>query len=307
MSQYQPNNTPPKTNRTISLVAMLLAIACIYLFVSRQNIKNEAGTALKQKQTTIDSMTGDRVYLQANFDAASARLDLLMSKNIRMKDTLDSNRIAMAKLRDQIKNILDDKKAAQEDLAKARTMLYLLVAKAQEYQLYIAELERDNATLTGENNLLTEERDYTVEQNIALKMTGSVLHASNVQLDAVRHRPGGLEKEVENARRVDELRVTFDIDENRIVESGVKEIYVRIITPSRGVLYIKANGSGNLTAADGRTVKYTTIKEVSVKRNEPVRGIVARWQQKGVYIPGRYRVELYNMGYKIGQGTVELQ
>ena len=72
-------------------------------------------------------------------------------------------------------------------------------------------------------------------------------------MEAINLKRGG-KKEVETskARRADMLRVVFDIDENRIAESGNKEIFLRITSPDGRLLSNAAYGSGVTTADDGQ-------------------------------------------------------
>src|SRR4051812_6293425 len=91
MSQYDNTNLRPDQNdrsgknsiRIIGWITIiLLSGCCLYLFVSRNRMAAENGQALRQKQQAIDSVKTDRLYLQAGFDAASAKIDMMMSKNV---------------------------------------------------------------------------------------------------------------------------------------------------------------------------------------------------------------------------------
>jgi len=291
----------------ISCVMIVALLACcLYLFISKNKVVSENNVALKQKQQIIDSVKTDRTYLQADFDAASAKIDQLMSKNAGLKDSLQDNKAAIAELQTQIRIILSNQKATQAELMKARNMIYMLNDKAQTYELYIAELERDNRTLTGENKLLSKERDETVENNIALKMAGAVLHASNIRMVPIHKHSGGMEKETSDAKKVDKIRIMFDIDENRIAESGTKQIYVRIVAPDNKVLY-SDNVSGTMNTIKEHKIKFSILKEIDLTKNQPLKNVVLEWLQKDTYPKGVYKIELYNWGYKIGQGRMELR
>jgi hypothetical protein len=168
-------------------------------------------------------------------------------------------------------------------------------------------LERENTILTGNNKVLTRERDSTVTQNIAIKQLASVLHASNIRMDAIRVKRNGKEKETRKAKKADVLRVTFDIDENRIAESGTKMIYLRIVGPDGSVLNNPANGSGMMTSSKGDHLTYTLPKSLSLVQNQPVKGITVDWNQDGDYAKGVYKIEIYNDGYAVGSGEVNLK
>ena len=262
--------------------------------------------AMQQKQQIIDSVKTDRAYLQVDFDAASARIDQIMSKNAGLNDSLQARKAALAELQTQIRTILRNQKASQSELVKARDMIYMLNDRTKTYELYIADLEKENKTLTGENEQLSKERDETVETNIALKMTGAVLHASNIRMEPIHERSHGREKETSKAKNVDKLRIIFDIDENRIANSGTKEVYVRIIAPGNNVLYSEGL-SGTIGTMKEGEIKFSALKEVDLTKNLPAKNVVLEWQQTDSYTKGFYDIELYNRGYKIGQASLELK
>ncbi len=313
MSQYNqtsaPQNSPNKKNSTILywVVIIILLASCLYLFMSKKQMAQENSDALLQKQQTIDSVKTDRASLQADFDAASAKIDQLVSQNSKLDSALQGDKVAMAKLQGQIKAILTKKNATQAELTKARDMITSLTDKTKQYEARIAELEKENTQLTGQNKVLTKERDSTVERNIALKKVGSVLHASNIRMEPIHKRRNGKEKETAKAKKVDVLRIIFDIDENRIAESGTKQIYLRIIGGDGNVLSTPSNASGVMNTSTGDQIKYSVLKNIVLTQNQPVKDVSIDWQQDGDYAKGTYRIEVYNEGYKVGSGSVELR
>lgn len=308
MSQ-PPQNNPPKKNNTIIywVIIVVLLAGCLYLFMSKNKMAEENTVALKEKQQTIDSVSTDRASLQEDFNAASAKIDQLVSQNSRLDSALQGDKAAMAKLQAQIKTILSNKNATQAELNKAREMITMLTDKSKAYEARIAELERENTQLTGENKVLTHERDSTVEKNIALKKAGSVLHASNIRMEPINKKRNGKEKETTKAKKVDVLRIKFDIDENRIAESGTKQLFLRIIAPGGAVMSTPSNASGVMTTATGNQIKYSVLKDIVLTQNQPVKDISMDWNQDGNYSRGTYSIEIYHDGYKVGSGTVELK
>src|SRR5690606_5938351 len=125
------------------------------------------------------------------------------------------------------------------------------------------------------NEVLVKERDSTVSTNIALSQKvrlGSVLHASNIRMVPIDLRRGGKkEKQTTKANQVDVFRVSFDIDENRIAEAGIKDLYIRILSPQGNLLSNAAYGSGVSQTFDGQTLNYTMAKQVSLNQGEPVK------------------------------------
>jgi peptidoglycan hydrolase CwlO-like protein len=307
-SQPPQNNAPKKNNSIIYWVFIVILLAgCIYLFMSKNKMAADNDLALKQKQQQIDSVKTDRESLQNDFNAASAKIDQLVSENSKMDSALQGNKAEMARLQGQIKSILSNRNATLADLKKAREMINSLQDKTKEYETRIAELEKENAVLTGKNQVLKKEVDSTTTENIGLKKVASVLHASNLRMEALHKRRNGKETATTKAKKVDVLRIKFDIDENRITESGTKQIYIRIIGPDGNVLSSKSNASGNLTTNTGAQLPYSVMKEIALTQNQMVKDISVDWNQEGDYSRGNYTIEIYNEGYKVGNGSVTLK
>jgi hypothetical protein len=275
--------------------------------MSKNKMAEENEIASKLKQKEMDSVMTVHTSLQKDFDAASVKIDQLTSQNTKLDSALQSDKAEMAKLQAKIKSVLANKNATMAQLKEAREMIASLTDKTKQYEARIAELEKENTKLTGENKVLTQERDEVTTKNIALKKIGSVLHASNIRMEPIHKRKNGKEKETSRARRVDIMRIMFDIDENRIAESGNKQVYIRIIGPENKVLTSATNASGKLTTSTNDKLDYSVMKEIPLTQGQMVKDVSVDWNQDGDYARGTYNIEIYNEGYKIGGGNVTLK
>jgi uncharacterized protein YoxC len=303
-----PQQAPKRNNTWIYIgIIGLLLITNVYLFMN----KNKVSTQRDQAFSQLDTVSTDRDNIKGEYDAALARLDMLVGKNSQLDSMVNSRDGEIGRLKSQIQNILSNSRSTATDLAKARSLLNSLNRKVKSYEERIAELEGENGRLTEYSGVVAKERDSTVTKNIALQQKvrlGAVLHASNIRMVPIDLRRGGKkEKETERASRVDLLRITFDIDENRIAESGVKDIYVQISGPDGSLLSNAAYGSGVTATANGETLNYTLAKEFALNQGEPVKNLVIDWNQNSNYKKGGYKIDIYNEGYKIGSGSVTLR
>lgn len=303
------NSPTPKRNNTtiyIAIIAVLLGLN-IFLFVSRSRISSQRDEA----RSALDTLTTDRDAIKTEYDAALARLDLLVGKNAQLDSIVSNQNSELSRLRNEIQNILSNSRATAADYSRARKLVGQLNSKVKTYAERIAELEADNTRLNKYNAVLVEERDSTVTTNIALSQKvrlASVLHASNIRMVPIDLRRGGKrEKETSKASRVDIFRITFDIDENRIAEDGVKELFIRILSPNGNLLSNAAYGSGVSETYDGQTLNYTLAKQISLKQGESVKDVVVDWHQDSNYERGDYKIEIFNEGYKIGSGSINLK
>ncbi|XZF14351.1 hypothetical protein ACTHGU_21425 [Chitinophagaceae bacterium MMS25-I14] len=305
----QPNGPKPGKNNNLILgvVIAVLAAAIIYLLIDRNKLTHQNQMVSAQ----VDSVSLDRNSIKTEYDAALARLDDLVSKNTALNGEINDKNGEIAKMKAELQGIMSKSNATKSDLARARTLISELNGKVKGYEERIAELEGENKNLSDANTNLTKERDSTVTDNIALKQKvreGAVLHVSNIRMVPIDLRRGGKkEKETGKARRVDLMRIYFDIDENRIAESGPKDLYLRITGPDGNLLSNAAYGSGITTTADGASLNYTLQKQIQLQQNQPVKDVTIDWHQDSDYQKGTYAIEIYNDGYKVGSGSVTLK
>ncbi len=120
-------------------------------------------------------------------------------------------------------------------------------------------MKTQNTQLTQEKQQVTAERDsvkkiydsanQVIKQKEDVIDVGSTLHASNFNIVGIKEKSGGKEKITTTAKRVDKLRISFDIDENRITQSGSKDIYVAITSPDGNPVVVEALVPVNLLHA----------------------------------------------------------
>lgn len=313
-TEHPFQNTPETTQepkkdfqKIFIAVIILLVLAIIFLIVRNNNLSNK----LELAQTDYAISDSSRRAVESDYQAALIRLDDLVTQNSQLDSIISNRNSEVAKLRKQIDAIISDKNATAEQLGKAKRLIAQLNSKVHTYEERIAVLENDNVRLGAENEILEDERDATVADNIGLQQQvrlGSVLHASNIRMVPINLKRGG-KKQVETgkAKRVDVLRIMFDIDENRIIESGKQEIFLRITGPGGTVLSNAAYGSGITTTYDGQSLNYTLSKQLQVERNTDAKDLVVDWNQDSDYQKGTYAIELYHNGYQIGTGNVTLK
>jgi hypothetical protein len=304
-----PPPPPPKRNNTwiyVSAIGLLL-VTNIIMFMNRNKVADQRDD-MEMQYATSDS---SRRAVEAEYGAALVRLDELVSKNTQMDSMLSDKNGEIAQLKKQINAIISDKNATAADLARAKRLISSLNTKVRSYEERIAELEEENTNLTGQNESLAKERDSTVSENKGLSQKvklGGVLHASNIRMTPIDLRKGGRkQKETSKAGKVDVLRIMFDIDENRIAESGKKEIFLRISGPDGNVLSNAAYGSGVTTTSDGQSLNYTLLKQIDLQQNQPVNDVMIDWNQDSDYAKGAYKIDIFHEGYKIGGGSVTLK
>ena len=184
------------------------------------------------------------------------------------------------------------------------------------YRKQIVVLEGEKTQLTQEKAVVTEERnkvqrDFDSAQNVIrgkedIINVGSTLHASNFTIVGINEKSSGKEKETSTAKRVDKLRISFDLDENLIAQSGKKDIYVCITSPDGTPVAVEALGSGKFTTREGQDKIYTQKLEVNYTQNKR-QNISFDWKQNSNFNTGNYKIEVYNNGFKVGEAVKPLK
>ena len=298
----------------ILLGVLIAALAGTWAYVIwDKNKSNEQKQQLTTKLTTSDASKND---LQRELNEAVMNLDMLKSTNAKAESLLQTKDKDIQDLKQRIQKIINDKNATTSQLAEARRLVKQLKGNIEMYAAEIEKLKNDNVVLTEEKRVVTEERDVVrkhfdsaktvISQKESIIDIGSTLHASNLNVTGVKERSNGKEKETTTAKRVDKLKISFDIDENRITQSGLKDIYVNIIAPDGSVIVLPEAGATKFVTREGVEKMSTKKVEVDYKQGErkQVQIELAKAQN---FIPGDYKIEIYNNGFKIGEAVRSLK
>jgi hypothetical protein len=148
----------------------------------------------------------------------------------------------------------------------------------------------------------TEDAKTVIKEKEDVIDIGSTLHASNFSVTGINERKSGKEKTTTTAKKVDKLRISFDVDENRITQSGPKSIYICITDPKGNPVTVEALGSGMFTTRDGVEKAFTQKVEINYTQGQR-QTINVDWKQNSDFETGDYKIEVYNNGFKIGEGV----
>ena len=313
---FPVTNTPeqkpqPKKNDSRTIVTGILLISLLgtwgYIIWDKNQTKQE-----KQQLTMqIANSDSSKNQIQSELDDALGRLDMLKTTNAKADSLIRSKDKDIEDLKARVQSILNNKNATASELAQARGLINQLKNNIDVYTAEIEKLQGEKVKLTEEKRMVTEQRDvvkknYDSATNVIKEKddiidVGSTLHASNFNIVGLKAR-GSKEKETTTAKRVDKLRISFDVDENRITKDGTKDIFVCIFAPDGTPIAVEALGSGKFVTRDGIEKYFTKKVQINYKQGEK-QSITVEWQQNSSFQTGDYRIEVYNNGFKIGEGV----
>jgi DNA repair ATPase RecN len=283
-----------------------------YIIYDKNKTKQE-----KQDLTAqIVNSDSSKNELQRELNDAALRLDNLKTSNVKADSLLKTKDKDIDELKGKVQAIINKRNATAAELAEAKRLIAELKGNIETYTAQIEQLKNQNTQLTQEKAQVTQQRDVAnqnydsanqvIKQKENVIDVGSTLHASDFKIVGINEKHSGKEKVTTKAKRVDKLRISFDIDENRITQSGSKDIYVCITSPDGNPVTVDALGSGKFVTREGTEKPFTKKIEINYVQGEK-QPVTVEWTQNSSFQTGNYKIEIYNNGFKIGEGVVSFK
>ncbi|WP_028665953.1 hypothetical protein [Runella zeae] len=317
-NQGQKNDRKSLLLAALAILA-LLNVVLIYFFYKERE-KN------KEQETVIAAKTEELVSTKMKLDSISAQLDSKIAEIqqlggqvdslIALKQQIERDKAALksastaasvdvSKYKQKIREyeaILNQK---DQDIAKLKEELGIVTAQNQELASKVTGLEGEKQTLQKSfedsvGTLSNKNRELAEKVTIA-----SALKAEKIAVNAVsakgKERDGGSYR----AKRIDKLKVDFDLAANPISPNGEREIYLRILDPEGAVMADMATGSGTFVY-QGRETVYTA-KQTLDYSNEGSQGSII-YSRGGIPLKkGEHTIELYCQGFRIGSTVFKVK
>lgn len=311
-------DTVTTTRKKNNLRAVLTGVLVVALLGTWGYIiydKNQAKQTLDEKETVLASTSTQRDELQKELEDAAMRYDMLKSSNSKLDSTITAKDKEIEDKRARIQTLLNKANATASELGEARRLIASLNGDLEGYKNQIEILQGEKIQLTQEKRAVTQQRDMArkeydsatvvIKEKEDILNVGSTLMASNFNIVPINEK-GSKEKVTSTAKRVDKLRISFDLNQNMIAESGTKEIYVCITAPDGTPVAVEALGSGTFSTRDGQQKFYTQKLDVNYTQNRK-QTVTFDWKQNTDFNTGNYKIEVFNNGFKVGEATRSLK
>jgi regulator of replication initiation timing len=244
------------------------------------------------------------------------RLEQMTATNTSLDSLVKSRDEELNQLKSKFKGLVNKQNATASDLAAAKKLVGDLNGKIDDYIKEIARLQKENKQLTTDKeNLTTENKNLsttlatteTAKKEAENKVdVGSTLNASAFNIVAINEKSSGKERSTSSSKRADKLRISFNLDANRISTSGAKQLFIVAKDPNGNTIKEQALASGSLATREEGQVQYTTKVDVDYKQGE-TKYVSFDLRQTEKYAKGSYSIIVYQNGFKIGQGTANLK
>jgi hypothetical protein len=307
-------NEAQKKQSTAWAVVVVLAIATAMLgflfFQQRAELTNQEAVVMEKVREVASTRT--------KLDSLSTALNMKIAEVEKLGGDVEEL--------NKVKAQLEADKVALGRSKKVETGKYL--AKIKKYESYLAEKDTEIAKLREENQFLAStndslnvqvgslrsERQMLVQRQTELSDSvltytsqnkelsekvnrAAALKAQNFKVLAITPRGKAKEDDAYKAKRIDKIKLVFDLPENPLTRQETKDIYVRVLDPTGAVVSDDATGSGEFQF-NGQETKFTARESVAYMNNNQKVEMV--YDNPSQFRPGTYSVELYAEGYRIG-------
>jgi len=313
MDYNQEQKQDRKTLLWAALAVLLLLNLVLVYFIYHEKQENLA------KDNIITAKTEEVLFIKTKLDSISQELDIKIAEIqklggsvdslIAMKTQLEKDKLELKNMSNYSASGYNKKIKGYEtvlnekdtEIAQLRQELGIATTKNQELNEKVTGLESEKQLLADSvTNYSVQNRELAEKVNIA-----SALRAENLTVNAVsakgKEREGGKYK----AKRIDKLRVNFNLAPNAVAKQNEKEMYLRILDPDGAVLSDMATGSGSFMH-DGKELIYSSRQTVNFTNSGQSVDIL--YGRGGIPLKdGKYAIEVYSEGFKIGQGDFEVK
>ena len=256
------------------------------IIIERDNVKNELLT-LQEEYATLQ--TTDKA-VQEELVQKRAQIAELLEQAEKHKD----DAYIISKLKKETETLRKIMKHFVVQIDSLNTLNKTIIAEKDKVSADLVS-EKDKTTQLSKDK---EELQSTVS-------IGSLLKAENPTVKGVKFKSGG-KKEVEttSASRVERIKVSFVLSENKIAKKGNKPVYVRIVTPD-GKELCKSPDESNMFKFNGSKGYFAGKQEVNYKNEEVAVDVFCA--NPNPFIPGKYLIDISCDDVIIGQTSIVLK
>lgn len=239
--------------------------------------------------------------------------DLLVNYNAE----LETNKVLTAELREarnRIQNLLlrlESAESSQATLQNYRRELSILRQERDVLRKRTDSLMLENALLVSQKSDVEAAFDQTVvqrdsleQQNKALQndlAKGAQLSVSKFKTEGVIMRRSGKTVPNERVSRIDKLQICYTVNANELAVPGAHDFYIQVIDPRNNVIgeHVSLEFGENILI-------YSAYQEVNYN-NEAINSCVYINPPREEFLPGIYRINLFENDRLLSNGVVELE
>lgn len=326
------SNKDKERRRQIYAIAIVAIIALLGINVWLMMSNKSKADVIVHQEKQLDLADSLRSELDEQYQLAMQQLDAKAAENSQMQEIVDEQKEQLRAMKKKIERNIANGAKTTSLLKEAQAQIQTMVAQKDTYIAKIEQLTLEKADLTEYTEVLkTEKSNLEVailekEDKIEAVVTekaqvekekaklsekvsrGGVLNVRNLNVQALKIRNSGKEKETSRAKYVEKFTVCFDVIKNELTESGRNKFLLRIINPIGETIAVEQRGSSTFSNQDegGTQTRFTKSTTFDYSNDAP--NICIDWiQEEKLANEGDYTFEIYNRGYLAGKTVLKLK
>ncbi|MGB0982754.1 MAG: hypothetical protein ACPG19_01870, partial [Saprospiraceae bacterium] len=318
--------------RQIYAIAIVAIIALLGINVWLMMSNKSKADVIVQQEKQLDLADSLRSQLDEEYQLAMQQLDAKAAENGQLQEIVDEQKEQLRAMKKKIERNISKGATTTSMLKEAQSQIQTLVTQKETYIAKIEELTAEKADLTEYTEVLKTEKsnlEVTIlekedeiaevvtqkakveeeKENLSKKVSrGGVLSVRNMNVQALKIRRSGKEKETSRAKYVEKFNICFDVIKNELTEAGRNKFLLRIINPVGETIAVEQRGSGTFSNQEesGTSTRFT--KTATFDYNNEAPNICIDWiQEEKLANKGEYTFEIYNRGYLAGSKVIKLK
>jgi hypothetical protein len=295
----------PRKSIVIIVIAILLGTNGLLLW---QFFEKKA--SLDEANRTVRTTSDEKDKIQLELNQVKGEFEKVKAENLNLRDQLTVKDEEIKAKVAEIQKLIAMGGPAQ--IAKAKAEINNLRGLNQTYIAQIDSLRKQNSELVSENSSLNSTLQNQRSQNENLSKenqklsgkiaAGSVLKATAIVAEGLRYRSSGKEVITNKAKNVQKLRVRFVLVENKVLDKGPLNLYVRMLSPDGAVM----SSDNESFMMNGQSMVYTVKETINYDNKDETVEVV--WSKGSAFLKGNYSIEIYQQGgVLIGTSFIELR
>ncbi len=293
-------------NQKIILFGGCGVVICLIALIIVLIANNSSRTSeVNEAEARADSLrlVNDQLQLANEFNQLNAEFSQYEDQQVYLKNDSLVRQYNQARMKVEglLKELNAEKRSNSQNRARIKQLegeIATLKGIVKHYLEEIKRLGEENEGLKMEiqqinakNEQLASQVSATTQSNQELAQTVKLakkLNITGVSLMAY-NKKGKKEKNITKARQ---LGVSFTVSPNNTAAPGMKDFFIRVISPEGTLL-----GGGPAFSFDGASLSSTAKRSMEYANDEL--GVSVYWDVNTTLTPGDYTVEVFCDGYRL--------
>ncbi|MFA6126232.1 MAG: hypothetical protein WC699_02910 [Bacteroidales bacterium] len=282
-------------NIVLAVFFVILAAAIIYLLTELSGERKDAAEMKETLELQKENLTKELNELNLSFNK-------LRGDNEAMNQRLEGEKQKIQELLAIKASNATKIKIYEKEVTSLRGVL-------KSYIIQVDSLNQANLRLRAENKDVKDRFDEAKNTNKQLEevnknLQGKVEAAAVLKALSIVAEPidnaGNIQKKI---KKVQKIRVCFNLGENAVAKKGPRKIFMRIANPSQRIMVKSGTDTFSM---DGTMVPYSAMREVEYEGASLEVCIFYEATPEEI-VPGTYYIDLYLEGGQIGTTSFSLK